>query len=887
MKPDDLHPFVAREQELERLGEHLDLALRGQGRICFVAGEAGAGKTALLAEFARRAQEVSQDLVVGIGECNAQTGVGDPYLPFREMLRLLTGDAEADRTHPVATEENATRLERFLRASSEALVESGPDLVGIFIPGGSLLTRLGAKLVGKTPAAARLQSLVSQKPQDGSAPGVETLQQSQVFEQYTNVLRGMAASFPLLLVLDDLHWADEASLGLLFHLGRRIEDSRILVVGSYRASDTKAGRRGERHPLIPVLNELQRHFGDVPMELGAGDQARQRDLVDALVDAQPNALDRAFRDALLKRTEGHPLFVVELLHHLQGTGGLLRNGEGLWVTGPDLRWDALPARVEGIVGERVQRLPDELRDLLATASVEGEQFTAEVVARVRGLDERAVVRQLSGELEKQHDLVSAVGVQRVGERRVSTYRFRHNLFHEYLYGTLDPVERSYLHEDVGLALEAVYGDHAHEIAVQLARHFDEAGDGPRALPYRLQAGHRAQQQYAHAEAILHFRRVLELLATSGAGQIREEEARDMGQAAREGLGDTLALTGRMDEARAAFSEVLAGLEPNDRLGAARLRRKTGDAWLAQHSAEEALKAYEEASARLEDEAGLPGPPHTPEWLQIQLQRMWGLYFQGSGLEESAARVRPLLEEHGTEVQKARFFQYLAMGRLRASRYLVSDEIMALALAGEEASRASGHLGAMATSHYLLGACHLDRLDGSAAEERLQESLRLARRTGAATLILPALAWLAVAFRFQGRVEEARATASATLEMSREMGNSTYLAIASLNLAWVAWREGRLGEAKEMAQGALDQTVPHFPFRWLGEWPLLGAALREGRLADAMEHARRMLEPTQQHLPDSLAELMAEAVRHWDDGDPSAAGAGLEALVPVAAAAGRL
>jgi eukaryotic-like serine/threonine-protein kinase len=137
------------------------------------------------------------------------------------------------------------------------------------------------------------------------------------------------------------------------------------------------------------------------------------------------------------------------------------------------------------------------------------------------------------------------------------------------------------------------------------------------------------------------------------------------------------------------------------------------------------------------------------------------------------------------------------------------------------------------------------------------------------------------------VEEARATASATLEMSREMGNSTYLAIASLNLAWVAWREGRLDEAKEMAQGALDQTVPHFPFRWLGEWPLLGAALREGRLADAVEHARRMLEPTQQHLPDSLAEPMAEAVRHWEDGDQSAAGAGLEALVPVAAAAGRL
>ena len=179
--------------------------------------------------------------------------------------------------------------------------------------------------------------------------------------------------------------------------------------------------------------------------------------------------------------------------------------------GPALDWETLPARVEAVIAERIGRVPERLQDALTLASVEGETFTAEVVARVRAADEREMVGHLSSELDRRHRLVSAQGVLRMDSQRLSLYRFRHILFQRYLYNSLDPVERVHLHQAVGTALEALYGEGAEEIAVQLARHFQEAGIAEKAVDYLRQAGERAVRMSAHEEAIAHFTRGLELL----------------------------------------------------------------------------------------------------------------------------------------------------------------------------------------------------------------------------------------------------------------------------------------------------------------------------------------------------------------------------------------
>jgi DNA-binding SARP family transcriptional activator/energy-coupling factor transporter ATP-binding protein EcfA2 len=510
--------FVARERELSQLEGHLKAALAGQGKVVFVTGDAGSGKTALIQAFGGQAQADHGDLIVAGGHGNAHTGVGDPYLPFREILGLLTGDVEAQWAAGAMTKEQARRLWQLLPLSVQALVRAGPDLVGLLVPGPVLVARAATFQPGPGEPIwlTQLGNLVAGKAADPTMPG---LLQSALFEQYTQVLRMLASQQPLLLALDDLQWADSGSVSLLFHLGRRIAGSRILIVGAYRPAEVALGYPGsplvaelaergiaeggpagshrERHPLQPVVNEFKRIFGNIEVDL---DKAEGRQLVDALLDSEPNRMGHGFREALHLHTQGHPLFTVELLRGMQERGDLAQDQEGMWAEGPTLDWETLPARVEAVVAERIDRLPLGLRDLLSVASVEGETFTAEVVARVQDAGEREVVQHLSATLDRKHRLVSARGIQQMGSQRLSQYRFRHILYQKYLYHSLDAVEQVHLHQAVGTALETLYSAATQEtsrVAPQLARHFEEAGIVQKAIHYLRQAGERAVQLSAY------------------------------------------------------------------------------------------------------------------------------------------------------------------------------------------------------------------------------------------------------------------------------------------------------------------------------------------------------------------------------------------------------
>ncbi len=514
--------FVARERELAQLGGFLDLALDGQGWVVFVTGEAGSGKTALVQEFSRRAQEAHPHLLVASGKCNAHSGIGDPYLPFREILELLTGNVEAPWTVGAITREHALRLWNTLPLAAQALVEVGPDLIDTFVPAAPLMERAVAHGRGEADWLAWLEELLESQ---ASSRGGRSSGQSSLLVQYSRVLAALARQAPLLLVLDDLQWADAGSISLLFHLGRQLAGSRILIVGPYRPEEVALGRDGKRHPLEPVVNELRRDFGDITVNL---DQAEGREFVETFLDSEPNRLGLPFREMLYRQTRGHPLFTIELLRGMQERGDLVRDQEGCWVEGPALDWRTLPARVEAVIAERMGRLPKPLQETLRVASVEGEVFTAEVVAQVQGANEQEIIRRLSGELARQHRLVTAQSLQRVGWQCLSRYRFRHFLFQQYLYDHLDQVERAHLHEATGNVLEALYREQVTagealelgtqfppvaEGAVQLARHFQTAGILDKAAEYRLHAGIRARLLSANEEAVAHFNQGQALLDT--------------------------------------------------------------------------------------------------------------------------------------------------------------------------------------------------------------------------------------------------------------------------------------------------------------------------------------------------------------------------------------
>ncbi len=500
-------PFVGREPQVAQLTHFLAGALSGHSQVAFVSGEAGWGKTHLLEAFSQRAQAAYPDLIVASGTCTAATGAGDPYLPFREILRMLAADVEQKWLAGSVSHAHTLRLWQFFPRVVEALATNGPHLIGAFVPQKALVQRaavhrdIDPKLLQHIVEAVRLA--------DGQGAALD---RERIFEEIGDLFQALARHRPLLLILDDLHWADPSSVSLLFHLGRRLRQSPVLILGAYRPEEVALPRAGREHPLAAPLLEFRRTFGDVWLELDHGHPQHAQAFVDALLDCEPNRLSRQFRQALLRHTGGHPLFTVETLRDMKERGDLLRDEQGQWIARSALDWNILPARVEGVIETRIRRLDPDLRESLDIASVEGENFTAQVVGRVQGVDERTLVVRLDHEGNQRYRLVQELGIARVGGHRLSIYRFRHNLFQRYLYSVLSESRRAFLHEDVATVLEALYAEESGEIAVELAGHFQAAGVPARAIPHLHRAAQRASQLAADDEAIELLTRGLELLA---------------------------------------------------------------------------------------------------------------------------------------------------------------------------------------------------------------------------------------------------------------------------------------------------------------------------------------------------------------------------------------
>lgn len=520
--------FVGREAELAMLNRHLAKTLSGRGRVLFVAGEAGSGKTLLLREFTRQALDAHPRLLVASDQCDSRLGSGQPYQPFAGLLAALSGGGDLHRpTLDEVINRQARRLAGAFPGVARALVEHGPALVGTLIPTHLLVRRLADLNPASQGLQSELQTLLEARAAGydnvASSPDLPAIDQAALFEQVTQTLLALAGRRPLVLILDDLHWADEGSIHMLFHLGRRLANTPLLIVGAYRPEQVALSYNGGRHPLQPVLHELQARYGEIGLDLARADG---RQFLEALLDSQLNRLDIGFRQTLYQHTEGHALFTTELLLGMAARGELVQDRSGCWVTGSELSWDQLPARVEAVIAERVARLPEKCKNLLAAASVQGESFNLEVVARALDCRPAQALELFSRLQPDRHDLVCPVGVELLTvpqrgyaySQTLSRYRFRHFLFQQYIYQSLDPVARSWLHRVTAEGLEALAKLQAGEPGlreaspVRLAWHFELAGQAARAVGYLLQAGQEAYRLSANAEAIAYLQQGLALLA---------------------------------------------------------------------------------------------------------------------------------------------------------------------------------------------------------------------------------------------------------------------------------------------------------------------------------------------------------------------------------------
>lgn len=506
--------FVGRTRELEELHHRLDAAVAGRGGVVFVAGEAGSGKTMLLREFMRQAMRVP-DLLVAAGNCNAFGGLGDPYLPFREVLGLLCGNVESGYTAGALDREQATRLWEAIPHSARLISELAPSLLDVMVNGG-LLVELAHQAL---PGAEWIDALSGRVETVALRPAAPERPQPALFDDYTAVLERLSITRPLLVVVDDLQWADRGSMALLWHLARRIPGKRVLLVVAYRPEEVNAdGDVGSS--LLTVVRDLQSRSGGGTLELRS-----DRAFIDEYLDSEPNALDARFRDRLHAYTGGHPLFTVELVRGMQERAEIGRDRAGVWRVRGSLDWDRIPSRVEAVVAQRIARLPDELRHDLAVASVQGQEFLAEIVGDVRS--DPAASARLSRESGSSHRLIEASGFDRVGGTLVARHRFRHVLFQRYLHDGLDPAEHARLHEATGRAIEGRYRGQPDLPVVDLARHFHDAGLVEPAIQYLVLAGQRAIRMSGSEEAISLLERSLELLSSLPESPERDQRELDI------------------------------------------------------------------------------------------------------------------------------------------------------------------------------------------------------------------------------------------------------------------------------------------------------------------------------------------------------------------------
>ncbi|WP_309569703.1 BREX system ATP-binding domain-containing protein [Deinococcus sp.] len=805
--------FVGRRREQEWLRGRLAQAIAGSGQIAFVAGEAGSGKTALVHAFVDEAQRQDPDLLIAVGDCNAQGGLGDPYLPFREILGQLLGTGvRAPRGQAAVV---PGRLQKLMVRSVQVLVEVGPDLIGTIVPGAALLAKLGKAVAEKSGWMSELERL-NQRGREPSGP----MEQSRIYEQYASVLGALSTERPLMLVVDDLHWADPSSVGLLFHLSRRIQDSAILILGTYRPDDIAPLKDGERNPLDKVLAEIKRYDGDVTVDLSGTDTERLQ-FVHQLLDQEPNRLDAAFRQQLFAHTGGHPLFTVEVLRALQERGELIRDGEGRWIVSR-LDWQTLPARVEGVIEERIGRLGDEEREILNVASVEGMSFTAEVVSQIAQLPLRPLLRELSAQLERQHRLVREQGELRAGHPRLAGYRFSHALFQKYLYGELGHAERRMLHGEVARVLEAVYGDQAGELSPQLAWHYDEAGEQEHAARQYVIAGEHALRQGAVLEARQFANRALELLPT-GTG---EESWRALLLQAR-----VLEILG---EPGARQVNVQALLD--------RAQTSGQDEWLAQAYSWRARLLDSQGDYRavlpVSEQATAAAARAGIVQLEVEALSMKALALCRLGEQDAAQAVieqgMTLLETHDDDHVRYRVLNAAEIVYVAAGNYgrVLSSNLEAL-----EVARRLGNRYKEAIELSNLGQTYTELGLHDQAQHALQEVGALGKARVGARVSAGALHNLALVTLNLNRPQEAEAQVRESLVMLAELGDVYAQAGAELYLGYVLEHAGRYPEAQASYQGA------HAHFQQSGALGiatdaaagLARCALAAGDLTHAAEH----------------------------------------------------
>jgi class 3 adenylate cyclase len=702
--------LVGRDRELNLLEDALLEAHRGQGQVVAIGGEAGVGKTRLAMELQERARRARTAVMVGT---TTESDVSLPYLPFIEAIGNFLAGADLDRIKLQLGAANCRQL-------------------GQLLPQFELQTTL---IDPGEPAQAKLR----------------------LYEAILALLRLLAERNGLLLVLEDLHWADPSSRELLEYVARRIRRrSRVLLLVTYRSDELN-----RRHPLLPLVQGWQRSGIAQLIELkplAAGDVAR---MVSAILDNAPVEVE--LRDFLHRRTEGNPFVLEELLKAALDHGDIYLTAGG---------WDRkaihelrLPQTVRQAILLRVERMSDTQAEILRAAAVLGRSFDYRMLVGVSQHREAQVLSALRAFVQDQL----------MDEESSGRYRFRHALTREAIYDDLIAPERERLHAGAADWLRQELFTDKHE----LAHHLIAGGHWDEAVPVALAAAADAEGDKAYANAAELYERIVEHVGEPC------QKARVLSQ-----LGRVQFFAGETRRGQRYLEEGIAGLDQcGQEREAAGFRLWLGRCFWLQARPDLARAEFERARSILE-------PFGPSEDLAIAYVRLAGLAGFNRDNEEGVRLATEAVEiADAAGADAARIFAYGYIGDNLEALGKVEEGLEWLDRSYlEAAERGYDWIASVALHNSIVDNLHHGRV--REAKERMEHAEARVDPSGSRDpAYLQQQAFLAM--RADGEPDRARPLLEAAMPLAEEVGETLFAARMHLELAYVYTTLDRLDDARQM------------------------------------------------------------------------------------------
>jgi tetratricopeptide (TPR) repeat protein/CHAT domain-containing protein len=814
--------FVDREKELAEAKKRFKHLADGKPSVLFIAGEVGVGKSALLSQVLLEGVREVPGTATAIGTCNVQLGVSDPYFPFKAIFRSLV----LDTTPLVQPHKEALTVGELVVAE---LVLAFPQLLAVLRPDASVGTHLWERIC---------QRLKIREDKQSELPAC--VDQTVIFDQMSRMFRQAAKAAPLIIAVDNLHWADESSIALFLHLGCSLVDARVLLVGTYRSDLITTGRGGKEHAFRHSVNELRRYGAHtISLDLSTAKE-RDRERIQAFVRTYLDCvlpghrLPRSFVRRLVDHTGGNPLFLKELVSYAQEKGHIISR-EGRWELPGEVEDFELPESVGAIIEERVAQLSGELRETLTYASVEGADFTAQVLANLQQLDEDKVLTRLVEDLNHSHQLVDERGEHELTPENVlSLFHFRNALTQQHIYQGLGVAQRRRLHKKVGECLEQLYGDKRTDIASHLATHFRIAREWNKALPYAIEAARQATKVYASSEAIRNYKTALELW------ELTQEKRVELKTALLLELGDTYKYVAMYDEAVAVYEQIV-GMPEVDSSPFVRACALDGigDVHRARGDYAEALEFYKkvEGIAKGTQDGTLLAEVRTD--LADLFYRKW-MDNRSKGLKEEASSSRAEAQKHADLVLKE--------------------------------SEPLGMWENLRRANITLGNMLLKERRFTEAQQYYTKAAQLAEKHN---LAMDSLNNLGELMRRQGRYAEALKYYGASLDWAVKTGAVRYELLASFNMGIAHLVQQDFERASDLFDKVLDLNKPmRHRISVVLSLAMKGLAFElQGALPAASELYREALKVVGEADPDTpLAEVYAKLGKMlfaYDEPEPAA------------------